>query len=862
VETAQGEYGPWQVLHAAFSVGYPMSHPGIDDLYDLPAAIQGQVPDEALVAIQAPERDDLTYGDLWRTTGALAACLADRGLRRGDAVAAVLPDGPEQLTTMLAVTQAAVCAPLNPAFTEPEFAFFLADLRVRSLIVQAGSCPAAEAAARGLGIEVLAVRPDPGAPAGSLALAGLGSPAAAGPPEYPRETALLLHTSATTGQPKLVPLTHRQLLDMVIVLGHASPGYQPGRCLMLTPQFHLHGILSMVAELIIGGVVICTGGFRPEHLVRWLRAYRPTHYTGTPALHRAVLTLTDGAGDLFALRFVTSLGEALPAAFQAELEARIGAPVIDGYGLTEAGRVTQTSPDPRLRKPGSVGRCVGPEVAILDGGAFVGPGRTGEILLRGPTVITGYAHNPEANREAFLDGWFRTGDLGCLDEDGHLYLTGRLKEMINRGGEKVLPCEVEAVLSRHPAVQEVAVFAFPHPRLGEDVAAAVVPRPGAAVDAPALRRFAGASLAGFKVPRRILFLPEIPKSRTGKYQRATLAQTLGVAGPERVPPGEWPDPQEARLAAIWCRLLKVPALAESDDFFALGGDSTLALAMLMEAEAVCCRPLGAELLADSGAFGDFLMGIRTSGGPQRVAALYTGGPGAPVFLVHGLLCYRQLAKFLGARGPVYALDNPWGQGDQVPESIEAMAAQYLDDLCAFRPRGPYLLGGFSVGGLVAFAMARLLAERGEKVTAVLLLDTDCISWLPRPGRLNFWFRARLMARQMDRLLRAVRNRLLSRISEHARTKDALRRARPAFGRAIGRIAFRYRPPQLAVPVLLLCCHRAWPGRRRQLARQWAGRAVGPLVVKEIPGRHRTILEAPNAAQVAAEILAFLDGASP
>lgn len=838
-----------------------MRHPGTDALYDLAAAIQGQVLDEDRVAIQAPGRDDLSYAQLWSTTSGLAALLAARGLRRGDAVAAVLPDGPEQLTTMLAVSQAAVCAPLNPAFTEPEFAFFLADLRARALIVQAGDFPAAEAAAHGLGIQVLAVRPGAGAPAGVLDFAGLGELAADGPPEYPIETALLLHTSATTGQPKLVPLTHRQLIDMVIVLGHASPGYQPGRCLMLTPQFHLHAILAMVAELIIGGVIICTGGFRPEHLAPWLRTYRPTHYTGTPALHRAVLAVAQ-AGDLSSLRFVTSLGAALPEALQAELESRIGAPVIDGYGLTEAGRVTQTPRDPGLRKPGSVGLCVGPEVAILDGRSFKGPGRAGEILLKGATVITGYAHNPEANREAFLDGWFRTGDLGFLDADGHLFITGRLKEMINRGGEKILPYEVETVLSRHPAVLEAAVFAFPHPRLGEDIAAAVVARPGSAMDALGLRRFAAESLAAFKVPRRILFLAEIPRSRTGKYQRATLAATLGVAGPERSLPGEWLDPQEALLAGIWCRLLDVPALSESDDFFALGGDSTLALSMLLEAEAVCGRPLGTGLLAESGAFGDFLAAIRAPGGPPGVVALKTGGPGEPVFLVHGLLGFRGLAQLLGGRGPVYALDNKWVQGDRVPPSLEALAGEYLDDLCAFRPRGPYLLGGYSVGGLIAFAMARLLVARGETVTAVLLLDTRCISWLPRPGRLNFWFRARLLARQMDRKLRAFRDQALGRWSEKSRARHAARCASTPFARAIGRLAFDYRPPPLPVPVLLLCCRRAGPGRRRQLQRQWATRAVGRLVVREIPGQHETILGEPHAAQVAAEILDFLHQVRP
>jgi amino acid adenylation domain-containing protein len=570
------------------------------------------------VAIMAPGREALDYERLWRIAGELARFLVLRGLRRGDAVAIVMPDGPEQVMAFLAVAQVAVCAPLNPAFRAPEFEFTLADLRAQALIVQAGTDSPAVSVAQRMGIEVIEALPDERGPAGALTFKSCGEGRKTEEPSYPDDTALVLHTSATTGQPKLVPLTHGQLTAMVAVSRQALPEADAGRVLIITPQFHLQCIMSYLVQLFSGGTSICTAGFRPDRFLEWMETFAPTHYTANPTLHRAILSLCppgEPQAALRSLRFVTSLGALLTPELQEELERSLGVPVSNGYGLTEAGRVTMTSLDPARRKPGSVGTCVGPDTVILGkDGEILTPGCEGEIALRGATVISGYAHNPEANRSAFLNGWFRTGDLGVLDQDGFLFVTGRLKEMINRGAEKILPYEVEAVLSRHPMVAEAAVFGFPHPRLGEDIAAVVVLRPEAAMGEVDLRRFAAESLADFKVPRRVLFVADIPKGRTGKYQRARLAEMLGLTdGIPRKPDASAAGPQDPlqdRVARIWADLLKVQKVSDTDDFIALGGDSLLALTMLGHVEEACGCELEPGVLAIATNFAQFLAAVR------------------------------------------------------------------------------------------------------------------------------------------------------------------------------------------------------------------------------------------------------------
>ena len=340
------------------------------------------------------------------------------------------------------------------------------------------------------------------------------------------DAALLLFTSATTGTPKLVPLTQANLRALAARDVSTLQLSTADRFLSLLPMFHMQTLGALLAQLLCGATVIGTPGFNPTTFLAWLDQFQPTWFTSSPPLNRSILGLARQHPEVFErapLRFVLTAGAAPQPEIITSLEESIGRPVLNAYGMTEAGGVTRNTP--HARKAGSIGRTAGLEVAIMDPlGNLLQNDQEGEIVMRGASVTSGYLDDPQANQAAFRNGWFRTGDIGRMDSEQFLFITGRLKEMIDRGGEKVLPQEVEDVLTGHPAVSEAAVFAVSHPTLGEDVAAAVVLREGAAATVLELRRFAATRLAPFKVPRRIEFVDAIPQTSTGKPQRALLAE--------------------------------------------------------------------------------------------------------------------------------------------------------------------------------------------------------------------------------------------------------------------------------------------------------------------------------------------------
>jgi acyl-CoA synthetase (AMP-forming)/AMP-acid ligase II len=347
--------------------------------------------------------------------------------------------------------------------------------------------------------------------------------------------ALVLHTSGTTSRPKLVPLSHANLCASA---GHiaASLALTPAdRCLNIMPLFHIHGLIAaLLSSLSAGASVACTAGFNALQFFSQMREFVPNWYTAVPTMHQAVAARASHHRDVIAahpLRLIRSSSASLPPQVMADVEAAFGAPVIEAYGMTEAAHQMASNPlPPRPRKPGSVGLPAGPEVAIMsESGELLAADAVGEVVIRGPNVTAGYRNNAQANAQAFTNGWFRTGDQGRLDAEGYLWLTGRLKEIINRWGEKISPREVDEVLMDHPAVAQAVTFALPHDKLGEDVAAAVVCKQGASVSERDLQKFAGERLAAMKVPRRIVFLAEIPKGATGKLQRIGLARVLGLA---------------------------------------------------------------------------------------------------------------------------------------------------------------------------------------------------------------------------------------------------------------------------------------------------------------------------------------------
>ena len=541
----------------------------------------------AAIAIAAPRRIPLTYHRLLTHVKSVTETLNAAGIGRNDRVIVALPNGPEMAAAFLAVAAGATCAPLNPAYRANEFVSHMSSLDARALIIQPEMDSAAKAVAQSLGIPVLELSPIPDGEAGLFTLAGDGNPRAArrGFAE-PGDVALVLHTSGTTSRPKIVPLTQINLCASADNTRVALALTAADRCLNVMPLFHIHGLVGAVlSSLAAGGSVVCAAEFSAPQFFAWLEELRPTWYTAAPAVHQAILESAAVHREVVQrspMRFIRSCSAPLRAALMSELEQRFKAPVIDAYGMTEAAHQIASNPlPPGRRKPGSVGVAAGPEVAIMnEAGNRLPAGQPGEIAIRGSSVIQSYDGPPEVNRQAFARGWLRTGDLGYLDGDGYLYITARLKEIINRGGEKISPEEIEEALLAHPAVAEAAAFAVPHVTLGEEVVAAVVLRKGGAPTEGDICEFAAARLSDFKVPKRVAVVRDLPRTASGKLQRAALAERLGLANQFMPAPSEpFAAPRtsiEETLANIWAQVLGLEKVGVHDNFFDLGGHSLLA----------------------------------------------------------------------------------------------------------------------------------------------------------------------------------------------------------------------------------------------------------------------------------------------
>jgi len=557
-------------------------------IHTLIAAQAARQPDAP--ALLAPGRPPLSFSGLAAHIERSVEQLNQLGIGRGDRVGIVLPNGPEAASLFLAVGSAAAAAPLNPHYRDSEFEFYLSDARCRALIILEGDQSLAGSVAGGMGIPVIRLAVGAGNPAGLFTLEGDPAGDAARPGlATPEDVALVLHTSGTTSRPKLVPLTQANLCASALSIRESLRLAPEDRCLNVMPLFHIHGLIgALLASLTAGASVACTPGFLAPHFFAWMEELHPTWYTAVPTMHQAILqqAATNRAMiEANPLRFIRSSSSALAPQVLHELESAFNAPVVEAYGMTEASHQMAINPlPPGVRKPGTVGRATGVEIAIMDGaGALLPVGSTGEVVIRGPSVTHGYENNPEANTQAFSDGWFRTGDQGMLDAEGYLTLTGRIKEIINRGGEKIAPREVDEALLSHPGVAQAVAFAVPDPRLGEDIGAAVVLRAGAQVGERTLRDFVAARLAEFKVPRRIVFVDEIPKGPTGKLQRIGLAERLGLTFYEDAAadgPAQYTAPAtelEQRLAGIWAEVLRLERVGVQDRFADLGGDSILAM---------------------------------------------------------------------------------------------------------------------------------------------------------------------------------------------------------------------------------------------------------------------------------------------
>jgi acyl-CoA synthetase (AMP-forming)/AMP-acid ligase II/thioesterase domain-containing protein/acyl carrier protein len=817
---------------------------------------------------------------LYLQVQAVVQTLNGMGLGRPDRVAVVLPNGPEMAAAFLGVAAGASCAPLNPGYTPKEFEYYLGDLQARAVVVPQAANSAARTVAEQQGLHVIELRADPQAPSGTFTLEGVtGLPAVAAGFARADDVALLLHTSGTTSRPKLVPLTQANLCNSAQSISHSLLLNPADRCLNVMPLFHIHGLMGALwATLMSGGAVMCPSGSLTTDALDWIEEFQPTWFTAVPTIHQTILAMTERSRRFLdrssSLRFIRSCSAALPPKVMADLERALAVPVIEAYGMTEAAHQMASNPlPPGERKPGTVGIAAGSEIAIMDEfGALLPPGSKGEVVVRGANVMHGYENNPTANAAAFCDGWFRTGDQGIVDQDGYLTITGRLKEIINRGGEKISPREVEDILLDHPAVAQAVAFAAPHATLGEDVAAAVVLRQGSDSSGEQIRDFVATRLVPFKVPRRVIVVTDIPKGATGKLQRIGLATRLGLGSEDAkvfTPPR---DETERTLARLWQQVLGIDQpIGLRDDFFDIGGNSLQAGRLFVDIEAAFGAKLPLTVLFRGSTLEALATAVREHGSSPPVESLVTvNGQGArpPVFFAHEaageVFSLAGLSRYLGQDQPVFGFQARGLDGKELPHSrIEDMAAHYIQLMRRVQAEGPYFLGGHSYGGVVAFEMARQLHAAGHRVGILALIDT------PAPLRRSILRKAAFHAGHLRRFpsyliphlrlhgLLAVR-RLVWKAREKAHRPAAVRPSASqqlATALSVARSRYVGQPYHgqatlfRAVGAVLI----PWGWEADEADRGWRRLILGGLEIHEIPGPHGWSLSEPHV-QVVAERL--------
>jgi acyl-coenzyme A synthetase/AMP-(fatty) acid ligase len=480
-------------------------------------------------AIVGSRFDPLSYSDLQNQIDEIAKRLREAGYDQNSRIAIALPTGPLLALAIVAIACAAIAVPLDPKLTVPELERRLSLLRPSAMLLMRGSSSPARTVADRHGLAIIEAGL---AKVGNLALdleaKKIGSAAPVDKPD-PHAPAFILQSSGTTADPKLIPVSHRNMLAAAARLKAWFLLTPQDRCLCVSPVYYAQGLkVTLFGSLLTGGSAAFPSDASLLDISEWLDGLKPTWYSAGPTLHLAMSEKAKSlpnAKSVHSLRFILSSGASLPSNVREELQAALGVPVLEHYGASETGQIAANLPPPGPSKPGTCG-IPWPETVMIVGedGSRLPRGQQGQILVGGPTVTAGYLGAPDLNRTGFVDGWFRTGDIGSVDEEGFLTIHGRLVEVINRAGEKIAPLEIDRALMRHPEVAEAAAFATPHPRLGEDVGAAVVLYPGSAATPAELREFIATQLAPFKVPRRILVLDQLPKGTSGKVQRRRLSE--------------------------------------------------------------------------------------------------------------------------------------------------------------------------------------------------------------------------------------------------------------------------------------------------------------------------------------------------
>lgn len=484
-----------------------------------------------LIFLTSEKNEKLSYGEFKIFNEKISRQLAATNVKNSDRAAIVLPNGPLMASSFLSISSYMSAAPLNPSYKQEEFEFYLDDLKPKFLLVEPNSKSLAVIAAKNLNIPVFEMKISDNQPLGTFELFDKETDYK-NPNDY--DEALVLHTSGTTSRPKIVPLSNLNIFTSAVNISKSLKLTADDHCLNIMPLFHIHGLIAVLsASAKVGASVCASNGFNALKFLDLAETQNITWYSGVPTMHQAILLRAQKNSDKakkLNLRFIRSSSASLPPAIFEQLNDIFETPVIEAYGMTEATHQMASNPlPPAIQKPGLVGMPAGPEICIMnDKNEKLPQGEIGEICIKGDNVTNGYENNPEANKQSFVNDWFRTGDEGFFDEDGYLKISGRLKEIINKGGEKISPLEVDNILMDFPPIDQALCFGYKDKMLGEDIAVAIKLKENKSCTEDDIKSYANEKLAKFKIPKKIFIVEDIPKGATGKLQRIGLAKKFGL----------------------------------------------------------------------------------------------------------------------------------------------------------------------------------------------------------------------------------------------------------------------------------------------------------------------------------------------
>ncbi len=692
-------------------------------------------------ALLGPGQKPLDYRRLHQLVEEFRDELARCGFGRNARIAVVHSGGAEMAASLIGIACNATVAPFNPAMSAGEFYLHFQDKKIKALAIEKGLSSQARNAAEKLGLPVFDIKHIDPSSAGNVQLIGAPGRQAGFTPEPANADDLLVvfTTSGTTSYGKTVPLPHRIVLPRLANMAQMLEFTNQDRILNIMPLFHTGGFAAgLLTTIFSGACFFPIKNNNVDKLFRCLGDAKPTVIAaGYTAFHSIERKAHDHMDAIEAakpsLRMLRTGTGHLDQKIAERLEEIFDTPVVEAYGSAETSFMACTGIPPAPRKTGSVGQPDRSRVFVVDtAGDLLPVMEKGEVVVNKETAFDGYENNPTANREAFSKGWYHTGDEGYLDEDGFLFITGRIKEMINRGGVKIIPTEVDQAALKHDAVREAVSFPLPHRTLGEDIALSVVLEAGKTISEAGLKNFLKDYLIPNKIPSRIIFVEEIPKGATGKVQRRKLKQQLQVPSPdgaEFLSNNDEKLPEDIlKMREIWQDVLWKEKIGLDENFFVLGGDSLQAVDLFLRIEKVLGRRLPRDVLFEAGTIREMARLVEEGLSSPCIVPIQPKGSRPPLFFVHPIggevLGYRDFARHLNADQPFYGIQQFQSETNSPRfSSLEEMADFYLDEIRQVQPKGPYYLGGHSFGGLIAFLIAQKLANFGEQTAFLALLDT-------------------------------------------------------------------------------------------------------------------------------------------